>query len=142
MMVATSSSVRCATLELRCTARNPASRLSPPIVGSVRQVDQQERLCDADPFELGQVQALIGAVGTGVRVLDAGDQHAGRGERLEELRDERDRATDTHVDRRGAVPGLGERVAGHVVRSEEHTSELPSLMRISYAVFCLKKKKK
>src|SRR3546814_7075820 len=28
------------------------------------------------------------------------------------------------------------------VRSEEHTSELQSLMRISYAVFCLKKKKK
>src|SRR3546814_8408756 len=36
------------------------------------------------------------------------------------------------------------RVLGHVVqgegRSEEHTSELQSLMRISYAVFCLKKK--
>src|SRR3546814_4663070 len=34
---------------------------------------------------------------------------------------------------------------GHQVRegrSEEHTSELQSLMRISYAVFCLKKKKK
>src|SRR3546814_8721267 len=30
---------------------------------------------------------------------------------------------------------------GDVVRSEEHTSELQSLMRISYAVFCLKKKK-
>src|SRR3546814_3878479 len=29
-----------------------------------------------------------------------------------------------------------------LVRSEEHTSELQSLMRISYAVFCLKKKKK
>src|SRR3546814_5727485 len=28
----------------------------------------------------------------------------------------------------------------HPVRSEEHTSELQSLMRISYAVFCLKKK--
>src|SRR3546814_2197100 len=28
-----------------------------------------------------------------------------------------------------------------MVRSEEHTSELQSLMRISYAVFCLKKKK-
>src|SRR3546814_5452696 len=28
-----------------------------------------------------------------------------------------------------------------VLRSEEHTSELQSLMRISYAVFCLKKKK-
>src|SRR3546814_5762376 len=30
----------------------------------------------------------------------------------------------------------------HSRRSEEHTSELQSLMRISYAVFCLKKKKK
>src|SRR3546814_6295769 len=30
----------------------------------------------------------------------------------------------------------------HSGRSEEHTSELQSLMRISYAVFCLKKKKK
>src|SRR3546814_2765028 len=59
----------------------------------------------------------------------------------------------------GALPHLGERLAhadwshtvdaiGHVPygwraaeRSEEHTSELQSLMRISYAVFCLKKKK-
>src|SRR3546814_3056766 len=30
----------------------------------------------------------------------------------------------------------------NISRSEEHTSELQSLMRISYAVFCLKKKKK
>src|SRR3546814_9981471 len=30
---------------------------------------------------------------------------------------------------------------GYTRRSEEHTSELQSLMRISYAVFCLKKKK-
>src|SRR3546814_10789286 len=30
--------------------------------------------------------------------------------------------------------------AQHALRSEEHTSELQSLMRISYAVFCLKKK--
>src|SRR3546814_2005780 len=35
----------------------------------------------------------------------------------------------------GGGPGGG-------TRSEEHTSELQSLMRISYAVFCLKKKKK
>src|SRR3546814_3817528 len=36
------------------------------------------------------------------------------------------------------------RLAGNVagIRSEEHTSELQSLMRISYAVFCLKKKKR
>src|SRR3546814_1424628 len=32
-------------------------------------------------------------------------------------------------------------VLGLIQRSEEHTSELQSLMRISYAVFCLKKKK-
>src|SRR3546814_8785810 len=30
----------------------------------------------------------------------------------------------------------------HATRSEEHTSELQSLMRITYALFCLKKKKK
>src|SRR3546814_374533 len=37
--------------------------------------------------------------------------------------------------------GLYEPIGPNGVRSEEHTSELQSLMRISYAVFCLKKKK-
>src|SRR3546814_7672826 len=36
---------------------------------------------------------------------------------------------------------LGQRQHSGAVRSEEHTSELQSLMRISYAVLCLKKKK-
>src|SRR3546814_10112052 len=60
------------------------------------------------------------------------------------------------VDQRGEVGGVGDAVAlagdqragllGQLrvlfgLRSEEHTSELQSLMRISYAVFCLKKKK-
>src|SRR3546814_6298093 len=36
----------------------------------------------------------------------------------------------------------GTATVGVLLRSEEHTSELQSLMRISYAVFCLKKKKK
>src|SRR3546814_3913425 len=49
-----------------------------------------------------------------------------------------------------AIPGMGNRLTylasralprSLVSRSEEHTSELQSLMRISYAVFCLKKKK-
>src|SRR3546814_7105617 len=35
---------------------------------------------------------------------------------------------------------VGQRDAVGLLRSEEHTSELQSLMRISYAVFCLKKK--
>src|SRR3546814_1645054 len=34
----------------------------------------------------------------------------------------------------------GRRKGARILRSEEHTSELQSLMRISYAVFCLKKK--
>src|SRR3546814_8217737 len=37
---------------------------------------------------------------------------------------------------------LNNRLRPSAGRSEEHTSELQSLMRISYAVFCLKKKKK
>src|SRR3546814_4801348 len=39
------------------------------------------------------------------------------------------------------VPDGDRQAAGNLDRSEEHTSELQSLMRISYAVFCLKKKK-
>src|SRR3546814_1826094 len=38
-------------------------------------------------------------------------------------------------------PGIRPHLALDPNRSEEHTSELQSLMRISYAVFCLKKKK-
>src|SRR3546814_5155493 len=46
-------------------------------------------------------------------------------------------------DLRGIVKGNGARFTiEEINRSEEHTSELQSLMRISYAVFCLKKKKK
>src|SRR3546814_9789921 len=43
-----------------------------------------------------------------------------------------------------ALAGAARRLAGDAdtCRSEEHTSELQSLMRISYAVFCLKKKNK
>src|SRR3546814_4655205 len=41
----------------------------------------------------------------------------------------------------GNPPAWGVVPAGLSRRSEEHTSELQSLMRISYAVFCLKKKK-
>src|SRR3546814_4159549 len=42
---------------------------------------------------------------------------------------------------RGLDPAQSDRNL-RAMRSEEHTSELQSLMRISYAVFCLKKKKK
>src|SRR3546814_1625209 len=47
---------------------------------------------------------------------------------------------DIKLGRFGLLGDLDILVEVHV-RSEEHTSELQSLMRISYAVFCLKKKK-
>src|SRR3546814_6269035 len=53
--------------------------------------------------------------------------------------------THAHIDHSGLLPKLvAEGFRGPVYatpRSEEHTSELQSLMRNSYAVFCLKKKK-
>src|SRR3546814_2878883 len=64
----------------------------------------------------------------------------------------RDKAQQLLVDqaRPESIPLLREKLASGVnhlrdntaERSEEHTSELQSLMRISYAVFCLKKKNK
>src|SRR3546814_8090451 len=49
-----------------------------------------------------------------------------------------------HAESRRAHLGTRQQpeIAARCLRSEEHTSELQSLMRISYAVFCLKKKKK
>src|SRR3546814_4605529 len=51
---------------------------------------------------------------------------------------QRGAAVGQHVRHLRAAAVLGQQVEP---RSEEHTSELQSLMRISYAVFCLKKKK-
>src|SRR3546814_1426893 len=50
-------------------------------------------------------------------------------------------ASSEQIQRVLAIPGkLTEKREVDFLRSEEHTSELQSLMRISYAVFCLKKK--
>src|SRR3546814_6238271 len=58
-------------------------------------------------------------------------------------RSERETSAGTPWERRPCRrPPRRARLSVHPVRSEEHTSELQSLMRISYAVFCLKKKKK
>src|SRR3546814_10249509 len=57
---------------------------------------------------------------------------------LDGVDDEIDRRVERLVDRQFAV----EPVLDLQPRSEEHTSELQSLMRISYAVFCLNKKTK
>src|SRR3546814_3376194 len=78
-------------------------------------------------------------------------QRANAGRSCETDTQRRDRdgvgASLSRADRPDAAQDLGSDrgkrlVTGVGLRSEEHTSELQSLMRISYAVFCLKKKKK
>src|SRR3546814_7618590 len=63
-------------------------------------------------------------------------------DRPEDLLQDELREADDGVQRRAQLVAHGgqEVALGAVGRSEEHTSELQSLMRISYAVFCLKKK--
>src|SRR3546814_10307054 len=71
------------------------------------------------------------------RVLDRGRVEA------ETLRDALELARRRFVEAEPEEFALGAFVGNRLVgaeRSEEHTSELQSLMRISYAVFCLKKK--
>src|SRR3546814_4948410 len=70
------------------------------------------------------VREVCAAVQTGRLIVVSGLVGSGKTHLLRRIEDELARA--------GKV----------AVRSEEHTSELQSLMRISYAVFCLKKKKK
>src|SRR3546814_6285194 len=73
---------------------------------------------DVARYDCGRRDRLVAGHGCVCRQLQGYDRHLAR------LRGSLPR-----------LPGLPERA-----RSEEHTSELQSLMRISYAVFCLKKK--
>src|SRR3546814_4235697 len=70
------------------------------------------------------------AIGAALAIMIAADR--GRADRAEHS------GFLLGLDRRRGVA----RQAGERIRSEEHTSELQSLMRNSYAVFCLKKKNK
>src|SRR3546814_5782062 len=65
----------------------------------------------------------------------------GRAVRGDDDRLSGDRQPAVEIRRAGPLWQGKARAAALPVRSEEHTSELQSLMRISYAVFCLKKKK-
>src|SRR3546814_1007703 len=91
---------------------------------------------DRDVLHLGGVDDLLRAI---LAALGAFLEH-----HLERDQEQHDSAGDTET-----VEADAERVEDIVPeqreddqRSEEHTSELQSLMRISYAVFCLKKKNK
>src|SRR3546814_5791858 len=83
------------------------------------------------PFECGGAIVEAGRIGVGQRLVDMQADMSGAPSVIkadvQQMRCQRQLRHDA---------GLIEKV-----RSEEHTSELQSLMRISYAVFCLKKKK-
>src|SRR3546814_3245989 len=85
------------------------------------------------------VEPIVGAVD---RRLDD-DMVEGAERRQPVLQQIAEHRTDQRRPRRDAEPvEHGEQQQRLGLRSEEHTSELQSLMRISYAVFCLKKKNK
>src|SRR3546814_3960777 len=89
---------------------------------------------------LGLVTPLGGDVETTWRNLIAGMSGAGRITRFDASNQKCQIACEVKPKDHefGFDPDL--RVDYKIQRSEEHTSELQSLMRISYAVFCLKKK--
>src|SRR3546814_3924120 len=90
-----------------------------------------------------KMHAPSNASAPGVRLRNRSDTYA---DITEFLFDEAELLDGLRFDAWAALlaPDLSYRVPLRVTRSrsEEHTSELQSLMRISYAVFCLKKKKK
>src|SRR3546814_3217682 len=110
----------------------------------MRISDWSSDVCSSD------LEALV------VLELDVDVREGGRVQRgmLQVVAPLRQRAVVVDVDEVGQRLGVDELVVGlhrgpgahdtdvAVGRSEEHTSELQSLMRISYAVFCLKKKNK
>src|SRR3546814_9689214 len=75
--------------------------------------------------------AFVRTVGDGVDPQHPGHLHAARLQRFGDI----GQLGDAAIERPRPIE-----LAKLIMRSEEHTSELQSLMRISYAVFCLKKK--
>src|SRR3546814_3360227 len=102
------------------------------------RIVQEDRVFIAPCFPV-VIEALDQAPATLLINIDRRQKCAGRVHAVLEAVD-----PFQHLDRSNAclfrVPLAGFGILGE--RSEEHTSELQSLMRISYAVFCLKKKKK
>src|SRR3546814_9395135 len=120
----------------------------------MRISDWSAEVCSSDLQNVRGVVALPHGTGKTVRVavfakgpkadeaLKAGADLVGAEDLAEKIQ-----AGEIDFDRCIATPdmmpvvGRLGKVLGPRGRSEEHTSELQSLMRISYAVFCLKKKK-
>src|SRR3546814_971843 len=92
------------------------------------QVEDQQRRRVADAVDRDH-HAPLDLGGALEELLRIAAEHRQRRQRKE--------CVDRDEDREQAIPVVADQP---VLDSEEHTSELQSLMRISYAVFCLKKK--
>src|SRR3546814_10794574 len=117
-------------------------RGSPPSNRSRASCGPEHRLQHAETAGI-RIQLHHAADGYDELLADVPDHRAAIGRDAERL----DVVVEDLVQRQRAVAVAGiavgafaEDEAGDPVRSEEHTSELQSLMRLSYAVFCLKKK--
>src|SRR3546814_4208612 len=104
----------------------------------MRISDWSSDVCSSDlqRKRCGRFEALRATVRAGTSDIFSFDHDAWIGP---EPRDAPSRFGSANVRRGGFERRRND--AGKFERSEEHTSELQSLMRISYAVFCLKKKK-
>src|SRR3546814_3124912 len=78
----------------------------------------------------------------GIELLDADHRRVGEARGVTRFHQVVTDLARTEDDALDVLVGGRRAVRHDAARSEEHTSELQSLMRISYAVFCLKKKKK
>src|SRR3546814_3849114 len=118
----------------------------------MRISDWSSDVCSSDLYEV-QVRVDVGRDRNDVRLehqqeVEHHRQHEEVRERAAGVKQRHRRAQQRHREfllapvepRRDERPGLVQQPRRGGERSEEHTSELQSLMRISYAVFCLKKK--
>ena len=81
---------------------------------AARKPGPEEQLGEAGALEVGQVQTLVRAVRSGVRILDPRDEDLGLGKGRREGGHEVDRAADADLDRLD-TPGIGERRSGRRV---------------------------
>src|SRR3546814_1265164 len=107
----------------------------------MRISDWSSDVCSSDLKKLtGKAAQTVGGVGLNSGVYDS-KKTGGSDAAVENVHKVAERLARGEFD----LVGVGRAIIHDpewTRRSEEHTSELQSLMRISYAVFCLKKKKK
>src|SRR3546814_1117807 len=127
--------------------RGPNIRFSPFVAGSGRDFELCFQIVERRLDMLGQ-QMLDGiAIARHPRVeqLPVFEVRPRFAARRLQMRDHitfrQDRKPLDHLGREQPAADADERGMEIAIRSEEHTSELQSLMRITYAVFCCKKKK-